>query len=106
MARTVGLCHGPHMGFVSVASRLSIDDPPAVQPIRNITPDGSGLQTLAECMSDKGYDYQYDPVAPASPQSEVAEQLRAGVNAGAPPSLEEFHRDVCPDGVDLDVLYP
>lgn len=169
------------------AEHLGIEDPPDVEPIRNIAPDGSGLRVLAECMADKGYDYTMDPSGeavnidlqgfseeqhnldtyicemqypvetrfrgdngerewlliydhfaeeyipcvreqgyvvqpvptvesylegiragrvPHTPVTEVWDQVQVDVDAGRYGSVDEFHRTLCRDTVDLDVLFP
>lgn len=42
------------------AAELGIDDPPNVLPIREITPDASGLRVKTQCMIDRGYPYEFD----------------------------------------------
>lgn len=42
---------------------------------------------------------------PWSPVMDISPQLRQGIGAGTYESLEQFHRDVCPDSPGLDAFF-
>lgn len=42
---------------------------------------------------------------PWSPETEILPQLRQDIDAGEYASLDQFHRDVCPDSPPLEALY-
>lgn len=43
-----------------LAAQLGIDDPPRVEPIREVAPDDEGLRIQTQCMIDLGWPYRED----------------------------------------------
>lgn len=43
-----------------LAAQLGIDNPPKVEPIREVAPDDQGLRLQTQCMIDVGWPYQQD----------------------------------------------
>src|SRR5690606_5797175 len=76
------------------------------------------VNTYIPCVESLGYSVEPPPSRdvyiskvlggelPYSPAVEVGPQVMEDVERGLYESVDDFHRSVCPDTVNLDILYP